>query len=69
MLKTIPLLNYEVKLWSALLTNRKGDFRFFEAGKTEKMTKIFKNLKKMRILSKKLLKFVIFKSWNLFHGN
>ena len=32
------------------------------------MTKIFKNLK-MRILSKKLLKFVIFKSWNLFHAN
>ena len=32
-----------------------------ETGRTEKMMKIFKNLKKMQICSKKLLKFVIFK--------
>ena len=59
MLKTIPLL---LESMNVLLTNLKGDCLVLESGKTEKMTKIFKNLKKMLNLSKKLLKFVIFKS-------
>ena len=49
-------------LCSALLTNLKGDCLVPEAGKTEKITKILKNLKKSQSCQRKLLKFVIFKS-------
>ena len=53
-LKTIPLLLETMKC-----PINKPQRRLpvvLEAGKTEKMAKIFKNLKKMRILSKKIAK-------------
>ena len=59
MLKSIPLL---IETMHALLTNLKRECLIPETGKTGKRTKIFKNLKRMRILSKEFAKFVIFKS-------
>ena len=61
-LKSEKAFHYYYKLNSALLKSLKGDCLVPETGKTEKMMKIFKNLKKMQNCSKKLLKFVIFKS-------
>ena len=66
MLKTNPLL---LKNFSVLLSNLRGDCLFTEAGKTQEMTKIFKKkLEKKASFVKKMLKFLIFKSWNVFHG-
>ena len=53
MLKTIPLL---LKTMQCPICKPQKDCLVSEAGKTEKTTKIFKNLKIMRILSKKLQK-------------
>ena len=53
MLKTIPLLLETMKCH---LTNLKGDCLVLEAGKTKKMTKIFKNPKKCEFCQKKIAK-------------
>ena len=66
MLKTIPLL-----LETMQCPIKKPQKRLSGpwSWKNWKLTKIFKNLKMQILSKKKSLKFVIFKSWNLFHDN
>ena len=67
MLKTIPLLLETMKC--PINKPQKEIAWSLKLEKLKKKTKNFKNLIKMRILSKKLLKLVLFKNGNLFHGN
>ena len=51
-----------------LLLNPRGEFLDLEAGEFWKTTKIFKKLEKKRVLSTKMLIFVIIKIENYFMG-